>query len=351
MTPRGRYHYHSTEVKKRVLDAFDNGEDWRQIARLIGVKSSTAASWVIKHRSNQETRRHGGHRISILNESEIEDILDWIAVDSTITLEWMCMRVKAEFGKEVSKSTLGRYLDCRLITMKKLHLVSETMNTWENKRKRKHFVFKLLQYEAEGKTIIWIDETNFNLYCNQTRGRSPRGTRAKLMVASSPGPNLHIIGAMTPDRLISFTLKRGTFRMDSCNEWLRGVLSNINEPMSNVVVVCDNAPCHSRLERISEEPPYQGCIILRLAPYSPALNPIEGVWSILKSKLKAIMKETRSEILMAVGDCTISKKEKRLRYLENAALKARDGFESEHCRRLVQHVSRMYSKVLRLEDL
>ena len=121
--------------------------------------------------------------------------------------------------------------------------------------------------------------------------------------------------------------------------------------MNNVVVVCDNAPCHSRLEQVLEEPPYRGCILLRLAPYSPSLNPIEGVWSILKSKIKGTMKESRSEMLLAVGDSTLSKKEKRLRYLENAALKAKDEFESDHCRRLVQHVSRMYSKVLRLEDI
>ena len=139
--------------------------------------------------------------------------------------------------------------------------------------------------------------------------------------------------------------------MECCNEWLRGVLSHLNEPMNSIVVVCDNAPCHSRLEQVLEEPAYTGCTLLRLAPYSPSLNPIEGVWSIVKSKIKTHMKEGRYEMLAAVGDGLLSKKEKRLRYLEDAALKAWNDFESDHCRRLVQHVSRMYSRVLRLEDI
>ena len=136
MTPRGRYRYHSTVVKKRLLNAFDRGEDWIQVASVMGVKYSTALSLVKKYKTNEEAERHGSHRIPVPNETELGEILDWIADDCTLTLEWMCLRAKAEFRKEIPKSTLARYLDGQLITTKKLHLVSETMNSCQNKRKR-----------------------------------------------------------------------------------------------------------------------------------------------------------------------------------------------------------------------
>ena len=51
------------------------------------------------------------------------------------------------------------------------------------------------------------------------------------------------------------------------------------------VVVCNNAPCHSKFKECVIEHP--GLIICRLGPYSPMLNPVETVWS----KMKAVVKQ------------------------------------------------------------
>ena len=41
-----------------------------------------------------------------------------------------------------------------------------------------------------------------------------------------------------------------------------------------VVVVLDNAPCHSRIEKILLEEEFKDHKFLGLAPYSPMFNPI-----------------------------------------------------------------------------
>ena len=56
--------------------------------------------------------------------------------------------------------------------------------------------------------------------------------------------------------------------------------------MENVVIVCDNAPVHVRLETVVEEEEFESATILRLGPYSAPLNPIEECWSVLKSHIK-----------------------------------------------------------------
>ena len=56
--------------------------------------------------------------------------------------------------------------------------------------------------------------------------------------------------------------------------------------MENVVIVCDNAPVHVRLETVVQEEEFEGAIILRLGPNSAPLNPIEEFRIVLKSHFK-----------------------------------------------------------------
>ena len=53
-----------------------------------------------------------------------------------------------------------------------------------------------------------------------------------------------------------------------------------------VVMVVDNAPCHSNIEEVFSEEEFLGCEVLRLGPYCPMFNPIEQVWSLIKAYVK-----------------------------------------------------------------
>ncbi|POM76261.1 Hypothetical protein PHPALM_6519 [Phytophthora palmivora] len=51
-----------------------------------------------------------------------------------------------------------------------------------------------------------------------------------------------------------------------------------------IVVALDNTPAHSRTEELVC--PRNDLVLLRLGPYSPMCNPIEGCFSVLKAKIK-----------------------------------------------------------------
>ncbi|OAF67588.1 hypothetical protein A3Q56_04687, partial [Intoshia linei] len=61
----------------------------------------------------------------------------------------------------------------------------------------------------------------------------------------------------------------------------------------------DNAPCHSHIEDILSEQEFLEHYILRLAPYSPMLNPIEKEWSVINSKVKRQLSIRMPQILVA----------------------------------------------------
>lgn len=280
MVRRGRYNRYSAEVREKVRSAYDNGEDWLKVASILGVKRQTADYWVQAWESGTELPGRNKLRKRSLNEAEVNELVRWVESDPTVTLSMLRLRLSAEFNKEVSLTTVANYLNGQLLTLKKLHPISETMNTFENKKLRRKYVLRLLQSQAEGRQIVWIDETNFNLFCCRTRGRSRKGTRARVLMSSSKGKNLHIISAVSSDGLLKFTTKRGSYTSIACSQWIRDLLVHLhNIGINNPTIVCDNAPCHAHLEYVFEEEQFSNATLLRLGPYSPALNPVEGEYA------------------------------------------------------------------------
>ncbi|VEN35781.1 unnamed protein product, partial [Callosobruchus maculatus] len=191
-----------------------------------------------------------GTKPKALVEDEINTILEWIEDDCGLTLKQVKMKVLANFRKNVSTSTIGNYLEGRLFTIKQVHKQPISMNSEENKRKRAEYVTALNRYIELGKQIVWIDETNFNLFCRRTRGRSRVGVRAVQHLPAARGPNVHLIGAISPAGVVTMERRRGSFSSDSANIWITNLLQrwqDMGNEVGDLVIVCDNAPCQKLL--------------------------------------------------------------------------------------------------------
>ena len=71
---------------------------------------------------------------------------------------------------------------------------------------------------------------------------------------------MHVIGGIS----LYFERRSGSFKKEDCQEWLRSLLISITESLSQIVIVCDNAPVHSNLETVLEEEEFIGATMLRL---------------------------------------------------------------------------------------
>lgn len=324
MAGRGPYRKYTLMDRQRIVAAYHNGEDWQSVAKVLNVNSRTSLDWVTEAETGEPRKKHGGHCKRKLTETQIDTIVDWLGNDPTMSLHLIKLRVLAEFDIDVCISTIGLYLKCRLVTLKKLHHISETMNSTENKVKRKVYVEQLQGYIQMGMRLVWMDETNFNLHCSRNEGRSVRGTRARITVANSRGSNLHIIGAIDERGFIDYTIKRGSFNKESFQQWLKRLLDVLQEQSNQpAVIICDNAPAHTGAESVFLDPHYIGHKLLRLGPYSPALNPIEGIWSILKSKIKSSMRDGYDQMLRGDPNNILTKQEWRMQFLERIAMDAK----------------------------
>jgi hypothetical protein len=112
----------------------------------------------------------------------------------------------------------------------------------------------LNHYIEQGKQIVWIDETNFNLFCRRTRGRARIGSRAIQQLPAARGTNVHLIGAISTAGIVTMERRRGSFPANLANAWATSFLQHWQEmgnQLADLVIVCDNAPCHSRLEAVT----------------------------------------------------------------------------------------------------
>lgn len=370
---RGPYSKNPDSVRARVVESYQSGGDWQTVAEHNGVKYKTAYSWVHTEEPRKTATKRGGLKTKILQDEEVAVVVEWIAENPTITLKEVLMhclrqfksylicsiycqirvRIAQTFLKDVSVSTVGNYLDGRLITCKLVRLIPENVNCMANKEKRREYVEKALQFEAQLKIFVWIDETNFNLHCNRTFGRAVKGRRARTTVTNSQGRNLHVLGAMTATNFVHCTLKRGSHTCETANEWLRGLLDILLDTYSvgELVIVCDNAPCHRQLESVLQEEDYLGAQLLRLGPYSPFLNPIEGVWSVFKSKVKSDMRTGYNNMMAGDPAGQLSQQEWRMRFLENVAQSAMQAITPQVCANFSAHVRQHYVAALNMEDI
>lgn len=337
-------------VKKQICAMYNNNGDWKGLADALNIKKSTAYRWV-KQQHLAEKKR-GGKRRSKLLEVHHRFMEDCIQENPKITLKEMKVRLHNSYEIDVSTECVRKHLDGLLYTLKDVRKEPEKANNDENKRKRRDYVQQLLHYQAESIPIVYMDETNFNLYISRKKGRSKKGARCTYISAGSRGSNIHLIGCVGNMGLIHHEIRRGAFKKPEANEFVRQCLRNArNIYQSEVVLVVDNAPCHASIEEVFEEDEFTDHHLLRLGPYSPMFNAIESAWSALKAGVKADLAAQLPEIL-AGEDRVVTQTDYRLQRLENI-IRANvvSSITVERCARYVAHIQRFIPDALNMADM
>lgn len=357
---KNKTYRHSHKV--RVVEAWKSEEDWKSVARNNGVAQPTAYKWVQTYRELEldeelsdepeiPKKKERVGRQPLLSKSDQEKIPQYIEDNPEITMEQLKAKLAEDLGVQLSTTTVWRYIEGQMISYKKIHYESTTMNNEQNRLKRKEFVTKLLEYESGHKKVIYLDETNYNVFCRRAYGRSKIGERTRSVRPASKGHNLTIVAALSAAGVLHWSYHRGSFRKINFKEWMVDLLNKITHErqwsLDEIVVVIDNAPVHSGIENTPE---MEGVCFLRLAPYSAPLNPVEILWSAVKTDLKGLMRARLEEILSGRNGLTL--KETRLQILEESAQEAMIKPDlTLVSMRAVNHVKKHYPGVLDMQNL
>ena len=163
------------------------------------------------------------------------------------------------------------------------------------KLKREEWNKEMKQYDV--RNLIFIDESGFQDNMTRLYGRIIGGERLN---ESAPGGTWNTTTMISS---ISFdgSLAAMTIRGATDAEVFKTYVSKILCPTlrENNIVIMDNLRAH-KVIGIRELIEDTGAILLYLPPYSPDFNPIEKMWSKIKSILRKMKARSKEDINAAL---------------------------------------------------
>ncbi len=156
--------------------------------------------------------------------------------------------------------------------------------TWAHPKasihKRIEFQQKLAGFKAEGRPIVYVDESGFAVDMPRRYGYAAKGTRCMGVWNWYERGRVNVIGALLNGAILTVGMFDCTITHHVFTAWLTQDLIPKLPPGS--VVVMDNAPFH-RIHVSTQLLQEHGHDLLPLPTYSPDYNPIEHTWNEKKS--------------------------------------------------------------------
>lgn len=132
---------------------------------------------------------------------------------------------------------------------------------------------------AQGRTLIFMDESGFYPLPLAVRTYAPRGATPQLREWCTHD-HLAVVSAVTPAGKLYVQAQERALTGTDVVRFLRHLLRQIAGPLC---VLWDGAPIHRSAEVKRFLAEQAGRVqVERLPPYAPELNPDEGIWGYLK---------------------------------------------------------------------
>lgn len=130
-----------------------------------------------------------------------------------------------------------------------------------------------------------------------THGYAPCGERVVDSAPASHGANVSILAAMTWTGPVAAWTFDGAVNGPRFLRWLRTAL--VPTLWEGAIVILDNVRFH-KVDGVAQTLAKVGARALYLPPYSPDLNPIERMWSKVKTLLRQAKARTRDALKAAI---------------------------------------------------
>jgi len=146
--------------------------------------------------------------------------------------------------------------------------------------------------------LVFLDESGAKTNMTRLYARSKKGRRAVDYAPQGHWNTTTLVAALTWDSPIAPMVLDGPMDTDAFEVYVEQVLVPALPPGS--IVVMDNLPPHKsvRVARLLDPARAE---LWYLPPYSPDFNPIEHMWSQIKSYLRAAKARTKEDLWSAIA--------------------------------------------------
>lgn len=161
--------------------------------------------------------------------------------------------------------------------------------------------FRIASRFVDPSSLVFLDESGTQTHMTRRYGRSPVGSRCVDHTPHGHWKTLTLISAIRLDGVVreATMLYDGAMNRDTFVNYAEQCLASTLRPGD--VVVMDNLSSHKD-QAVEEAIEKAGATLWYLPPYSPDLNPIEKLWSKVKSWLRRVMASTHDKLMDAIAD-------------------------------------------------
>ena len=219
-----RYNRIRNEDRARLVETFEAGRDYLEMADTLGIKHSTARSIIMTFTRTGRTERlpTGGARNSKMDD-EMKNRLERSLQDNPMmTLVEMQQDLRQNMPQKppVSISTIARSLDGMMFSMKMLEDVPDVRNSPRILQQREQYANWFMQTGVVSH-CVFVDETGYNVWTRRSRGRAPRGEPARRVVHGQRGRNCNVTFAVSDEiGLVNYTIACETVTRDTFEQSL-----------------------------------------------------------------------------------------------------------------------------------
>lgn len=144
--------------------------------------------------------------------------------------------------------------------------------------------------------LVFLDESGININMTRRYGRALGGERVVDSAPVNTPVSTTVVCAMTSEGPLAWDMWSGGTTKARFVEYVKNELAPNLAPGS--ILVMDNLSAHHSRE-VHDVLHERGIEVLYLPPYSPDLNPIEKLWSKMKTILREWRIRVRDVLLMA----------------------------------------------------
>lgn len=310
--PRSRpkkYSDISLDKKEILIKCYQDGETIAEAAKIAGIKNNSAKSIINRYKKNDGVlveKPRGGRRNGKFNTTLLNKIEQLVEENPSITLKKIREMILDSEHVQLSISSIRNGLKSLRITLKCASLEVDRRNSPRTIEERKEYALYFSQHAPElRQRIIFIDESGFNCHLRRTMARSKINTPARVTVPTVRGRNATLIAAMSVDGILYHeVINYSTVTSNIFCGFLRGLFQKIRDShLENVWIILDNASIH-KTRQVREIVDQERHSLIFLPPYSPMMNPIEEVFSKVKSNAKNILADPSNhyDLLKVIND-------------------------------------------------
>jgi len=286
------------EVCKLIVHHYENvrGATYETTAAVFGVGRASVDRILNRFRSTGSVERPQPPPKPPRNKVDLAWLLERVTSNPDARLIDHAEAFKSERGISVSISAVSNAMAAIGVTHKKKEIVASERDTERVSGLR--LAFALQQRSLDASRLIFIDESGARLGSTTRYGWAVKGKKVFGKEPYAPWRTVTMLGAIGVDGIRGFV----NIESSTTSEVFRSFV--VNELVPNLrpgdCVVMDNLSAHKDKLAVAAIV-NAGASVMYLPPYSPDYNPIEKLWSKLKTLIRRLKTDSRTAFDDAVA--------------------------------------------------